>query len=90
MINKTFNKSIYKKNSNIKYNNIINNINNKINYTLIKLTPKKLKYFIIIKYKKLTYKKSTNLLNLKINNIQNYIKKTKIKIKNKLKTNLFI
>ncbi|SUJ52532.1 sigma-70, region 4 family protein [Staphylococcus aureus] len=90
VINKAFSESMYKKNSDVEYNDIINDLNNKVSYALMKLTPKELECYIMVKCEGLTYKESACLLNLKIGSVQKYIKRAEIKIKNELETNLFI
>ncbi|OLF26775.1 RNA polymerase subunit sigma-70 [Staphylococcus aureus] len=90
VINKVISESMYKKISTIEYSDIINNVNHKVNYALMRLTTTELECFIMIKCEKLTYRECADLLSIRIGTVQKYIERALNKINTELETNIFI
>ncbi|GJF43813.1 sigma factor-like helix-turn-helix DNA-binding protein [Staphylococcus argenteus] len=90
VINKAFSESMYKKVSDIEYNDIINDVNNKVSYALMKLTPKELECFIMVKCEGLSLKQTAELLEVKKPTIQKYMDRINKKIDFQLCNNLFL
>ncbi len=90
MINKAFSESMYKKNSDVEYNDIINDVNNKVSYALMKLTPKELECFIMVKCEGLSLKQTADLLKINKSTVNGYLTRVSKKIKRELINNLFV
>lgn len=90
VINKAFSESMYKKNSDIEYNDIINDVNNKVSYALMKLTPKELECFIMVKCEGLSLKQTADLLKINKSTVNGYLTRVSKKIKRELTNNLFV
>ncbi|HCW3602521.1 TPA: RNA polymerase subunit sigma-70 [Staphylococcus aureus] len=90
VINKAFSESMYKKNSDVEYNDIINDVNNKVSYALMKLTPKELECFIMVKCEGLSLKQTADLLKINKSTVNGYLTRVSKKIKRELANNLFV
>ncbi|MDT3278671.1 sigma factor-like helix-turn-helix DNA-binding protein [Staphylococcus aureus] len=90
VINKAFSESMYKKNSDVEYNDIINDVNNKVSYALMKLTPKELECFIMVKCEGLSLKQTADLLKINKSTVNGYLTRVSKKIKRELINNLFV
>ncbi|HDJ3140027.1 TPA: RNA polymerase subunit sigma-70 [Staphylococcus aureus] len=90
VINKAFSESMYKKNSDVEYNDIINDVNNKVRYALMKLTPKELECFIMVKCEGLSLKQTADLLKINKSTVNGYLTRVSKKIKRELINNLFV
>ncbi|UVI91259.1 LuxR C-terminal-related transcriptional regulator [Staphylococcus aureus] len=90
VINKAFSESMYKKNSDVEYNDIINDVNNKVSYALMKLTPKELECFIMVKCEGLSLKQTADLLKINKSTVNGYLTRVSKKIKRELTNNLFV